>query len=190
MSNIQKCPGCGLYFDVSISERCPNCNPAAQPVGRTVPLGVSQSAEHSGADDIGRTVPVAPMGGSGRTVAIIHETLGINPVVAWLVCVDGKEKGRDYRILDGNNKIGRSNKMDICISGDDTVSREDEAIVTYASAVKKYYIIAGTGGNVVYVNGDPLLVSQSRELNAYDRIKLGKTTLMFIPMCGEKFQWE
>jgi hypothetical protein len=130
------------------------------------------------------------MESAGRTVAMIHETIGINPVVAWFVCIEGKEKGRDYRILDGNNKIGRSNKMDICILGDDTISREDEAIVTYAAAVKKYYFVAGTGGNDVYVNDEPLLLSQSRELAAYDRIRLGKTTLLFIPLCGERFQWE
>jgi hypothetical protein len=193
MSNILKCQSCGQYYDASVSEICPSCNPQAQGMNRTIPVDMSSADSRwksgEGAD-IGRTVAVAPMASAGRTVAMIHETMGINPVVAWLVCIEGKEKGRDYRILDGNNKIGRSNKMDICILGDDTISREDEAIVTYASAVKKYYIIAGTGGNVVYVNGDPLLVSQSRELNAYDKIQLGKTTLIFIPLCGEKFQWE
>jgi hypothetical protein len=192
MSNILKCQGCGQYYDASISEQCPNCNPQAQGINRTIPLNMPSDGAWSvpAGGDIGRTVAVAPMSSAGRTVAMIHETIGINPVVGWLVCVDGKEKGRDYRILDGNNKIGRSNKMDICILGDDTISREDEAIVTYASAVKKYYLIAGTGGNVVYVNGDPLLVSQSRELSAYDKIQLGKTALMFIPMCGDRFQWE
>ncbi len=193
MSNILKCQNCGQYYDASISAQCPSCNPSAQGLSRTVPLNMSSAgggwnAAPSG--DIGRTVAVAPMESAGRTVAMIHETIGINPVVAWFVCVEGKEKGRDYRILDGNNKIGRSNKMDICILGDDTISREDEAIVTYAAAVKKYYLVAGTGGNVVYVNDEPLLVSQSRELLAYDRIRLGKTTLLFIPLCGEKFQWE
>ncbi len=184
MSNILKCQSCGQYYDMSVSEICPNCNPHAQGMNRTIPVDMSSADGRWSSDagaDIGRTVAVAPMESAGRTVAMIRETFGINPVVAWLVCIDGKEKGRDYRILDGNNKIGRSNKMDICILGDDTISREDEAIVTYASAVKKYYIIAGKGGNVVYVNGDPLLVSQSRELNAYDKIQLGKTTLIFIP---------
>ncbi len=44
---------------------------------------------------------------------------------------------------------------------------------------------SGHGGNVVYVNGDPLLVSQSRELNAYDRIKLEKQRLCSFP-CAVK----
>jgi hypothetical protein len=44
------------------------------------------------------------MGGSGRTVAIIHETLGINPVVAWLVCVDGKRRAADYAFSTGTTR--------------------------------------------------------------------------------------
>ena len=35
-----------------------------------------------------------------------------DPVVEWLVCIDGPEKGRDYRIRSGNNYIGRSQDIE------------------------------------------------------------------------------
>ncbi len=49
---------------------------------------------------------------------------GIDAVVGWLVCVHGRNRGRDYRIRSENNTVGRSENMDICISGDDLISRE------------------------------------------------------------------
>ena len=53
------------------------------------------------------------------------------PVVGWLVCTDGVNKGTDYRLHQGRNFVGRSPEMDVCILGDNTVSRSSHAIVVY-----------------------------------------------------------
>ena len=66
-----------------------------------------------------------------KTVGYYHKKVGIDPVVGWLLCVDGPEKGRDYRIRSGRNSIGRAENMDICISGDSSISRERHAIIAY-----------------------------------------------------------
>lgn len=123
----------------------------------------------------------------GRTIAIVHQDMGIDPVVGWMVCVNGKEKGRDYRIHSDNNYIGRSEKMDICIRGDETISRENHAVISYDSIGIIYYFSPGEGRNIVRYNGKAIF--QTVELHAYDRVIVGKTELLFIPLCGETFEW-
>ena len=50
-----------------------------------------------------------------KTVAVHVFENGIEPVVGWLVCVNGEEKGRDYRLIRGRNRIGRDSDMDVTI---------------------------------------------------------------------------
>ena len=100
----------------------------------------------------------------------------------------GKNKGKEYRIHSDNNFVGRSEKMDICIKNDDTISRENQAILTYDSAEKMFYLSPGSGRSIVKVNGKA--VFQTTELAGFDRILLGKTEFVFLPLCGENFTWE
>src|SRR6202035_5316993 len=111
----------------------------------------------------------------------------IDPVVGWLVVVHGPEKGRDYHIRSDNNTIGRSEEMYICISGDESISRERHAVITFDPQQNAFHLCPGEGRGLVYVNGEVLLAD--RKLQAYDQIQLGKTKLIFVPFCGEKFSW-
>ncbi len=122
-----------------------------------------------------------------RTVGIFRKKIGMEPVVGWLVCTDGPDKGRDYRIISQRNFIGRSEKMDIAISGDDTISREGHAIISYNPKKNSFTIYPGESRGIVYLNDDEVV--SAIELKSYDVIELGQTKLMFIPFCGEKFQW-
>lgn len=60
-----------------------------------------------------------------KTVAVHVFENGIEPVVGWLVCVNGEEKGRDYRLIRGRNRIGRDSDMDVTIRKDQKVTREE-----------------------------------------------------------------
>lgn len=205
----------GHYYDASINSSCPYCD-SAQGEGVTVPMGFSQGASSS---DDSKTLPLgytqsapvqqaapkpvpAPVAkpamqpsfsqpvdddDDGKTVAIIHHDMGIDPVVGWLVCIDGKEKGRDYRIHTDNNFVGRSERMDICIRGDETISRENHAIVSYDSVDKIFYFSPGDGRSIVRLNDKAIF--QTAQLQAYDKLVIGKTSFLFIPLCGENFEW-
>jgi len=107
--------------------------------------------------------------------------------VGWLVCVEGADKGRDYRIRSEKNFIGRSEKMDIQISGDETISRENHAVVSFNPKNNAFKIHPGDGRGIVYLNGDD--VDTPQELKPFDTVELGQTKLMFMPFCGERFQW-
>ena len=43
------------------------------------------------------------------------------------------------------------------------------------------------GRNIVRVNGKTVMVSV--ELKAYDELTIGSTKLLFVPLCGERFNW-
>ena len=123
----------------------------------------------------------------GETVGIVKRKSGIDPVVGWLICVEGPERGRDYRIRSEKNSIGRSESMDIYISADDSLSRENHAFVVFNPKKLTFRIQAGESRGLVYLNNDE--VPTYAELTAYDMIEIGQTKLLFVPFWGEKFQW-
>lgn len=200
----------GHYYDASVHSACPYCNGSGGSE-MTMPLGMRGGAADGMADDDGKTLPLgyvkpqqqapAPQPVSagrraavvddddddGKTVAIIRQDTGIDPVVGWLVCVEGKDRGRDYRIHSDNNFVGRSDKMDICIHGDETVSRENHAVISYDSVDKTYYFSPGDGRSIVRLNDKALF--QTATLKPYDKVTIGKTRFLFIPLCGEDFDW-
>ena len=75
------------------------------------PGHAATEAEATPADDIakthGRDQPPRPGAGEGRTVGLIRKRTGLDPVVGWLVCIAGPDKGRDYRIHSERNFLGR-----------------------------------------------------------------------------------
>lgn len=109
------------------------------------------------------------------------------PVVGWLVCVEGAPRGRDFRIHSQYNYIGRARHMDICIEGDNSISAENAAILAYDDQQKIFFFAPGQGRNLVRVNGKAVL--SPVELQAYDRLTVGKSVFLFIPLCGERFDW-
>lgn len=124
----------------------------------------------------------------GRTMGIIQKTQGIDPVVGWLVCVEGADRGKDFKIRSENNFIGKLSSNDIAISGDDAVSKEKHAVISFDPQNTNFVLQSGTGRGLVYLNTQP--VYTPTELAAFDKIKLGQTVLIFVPLCGEQFKWE
>lgn len=121
-------------------------------------------------------------------MAVIKKDIGIDPAVGFLVCVDGPQKGRDFRLTSGRNFIGRGNEMDVALSEDDTVSRENHATVSYDAKNNSFNVAPGQGRGITYLNEEE--VANARPLNAYDKIEVGKTVLVFLPLCGDAFKWE
>lgn len=76
--------------------------------------------------------------------------------------------------------------MDVVLRSDDSISGEDHAKLLYDLSSNRYFLWHDKGRNLTYVNGQMV---DRQELHAYDKIQLGQTHLLFIPFCGEKFQW-
>jgi FHA domain len=132
----------------------------------------------------------SPAGGgtAGVTVGIFQKQTGIDPVVGWLVCIKGTNKGRDYRLHSDLNKLGRAPNMDVCIEGDDTISRENHCQIAFSSRHKTFSIIPGDGRNLIYLNDQAVL--QATSLKAYDLLDLGESSFLFMPFCSDRFNWE
>jgi hypothetical protein len=125
-----------------------------------------------------------------KTVGYLEEKLGgVDPVVGWLVSINGKSKGKDYKLLGRVNTIGRSKKMDICLEDDKTVSDENHARISYSDRNNRFTINIAEGKNLFYVNGEEIL--EATQLNAFDVIEFSdESTLIFVPLCGDRFIWQ
>lgn len=175
----------GHYYDAMQHSSCPTCGVP----GLEAALAREQSAPAEPAAMAtqvrGQTGAVADV---GVTVAMVRKKIGIDPVVGWLVCIRGPEKGRDYRVRSERNGIGRGADMAICINGDEAISRENHAYISFNPRKGSFRIAPGDGRGMTYLNGEEVDVPMP--LQAYDRIELGQTLLLFVPLCGEKFSWE
>ncbi len=110
------------------------------------------------------------------------------PVVGWLVIVDGPGRGQSVSLGYGMNSIGRGNDERVSLDfGDEQISRNSHAMLTYDGKNKKFYIQHGGGINLTYVGESPVL--QVQELNGREIISIGGTKLCFIPFCGQDFDW-
>lgn len=123
-----------------------------------------------------------------HTVGIMKKKMGLEPVVGWLVCVDGKDKGKDYKLWGRINTIGSSEKMDVCIKGDPSISREDHARLGYEPKHSSYHLIPAASKNPIYLNEQ--VVYTPMQLSAYDVLEFGETKLIFVPLCSSRFNWE
>ena len=117
----------------------------------------------------------------------MKKKIGIDPAVGFLICIEGPHRGTDFRLVSGRNFIGRAAAMDVSLPDDDTVSRESHALVTYDAKHNAFSLSPGQGRGITYCNDEQ--VEMVRPLKAYDIIEVGKSRLLFLPLCSQQFQW-
>ena len=157
--------------------------PVIEPERDSVPVPAPASAQPPRPAFFPSSAP-----GDGRThILYTGETSQIEPVGGWLVCVLGSQQGLSFPLSGGRNRIGRSADMDVCLSSDPEVSRNMHCILTFDPASEAFYLQAGDGRGLTYLNGTLLLTPM--QLKPHDLIRVGATTLLFVPLCGESFHW-
>lgn len=162
------------------------------------PQPVPQSVTEEEPKDVGEPTPVVFPSSNVTAVVepqpvpqsvIVEEDPNedFDPVVGWLVCIDGPAKGRDYRIHSQNNYIGRAKNMDICLESDSAVGFEHAAVLVYDDLEKIFYFGPDKGRNIVRLNKRAAV--NVVEIKAMDQLTIGKSTFVFVPLCGEGFDW-
>ena len=136
-------------------------------------------------------MPQTPM--MNNALPALHQTPEIPgmPVTGWLVCICGEAKGKSYNIVSGLNYVGRRKDMDICIEGDISISRYRHAVVEYSEERKEFLLRLGESKEKIYITRDrqKRILEGTIKLETYDVITLGRTELMFVPFCGDRFTW-
>jgi hypothetical protein len=130
----------------------------------------------------------APALAPARTTFVRGADMQSDPVAGWLVVVKGPGRGCFQPVFPGMNSIGRDANQRISLSyGDDTISRQEHAFITYDDEQRRFYIQHGGKANLIRVGDQPVLVPT--ELKPNDLIRIGKSTLRFVPLCGSDFSW-
>jgi hypothetical protein len=133
-------------------------------------------------------IPGGPKPGATRRVGMEAPGTGkIDPVVGWLVCLEGPDRGRDFRLHAEKNFIGRSNAMDVCIPNDDAISREKHGVVIFDPKKQIFWVLPGDASGLVYLNGE--IVHSPKQLIRGDTLEVGQSKLVLIPFCGDKYSW-
>ncbi len=176
----------GHIYDSTIYANCPYCNSNQHRIDFGDLGGVP-------IDDYGHTKPLyeevneLSIEESGTTTSIFEMQNELDPVTGWIVCIEGPDKGKDYKIYARNNSIGRNAQMDIALAGDTTISRENHAVITYDSRANEFAFFGVNNKNIIYINGKR--VGGEVILKPYDVIELGKSKMIFVPLCSDLFTW-
>ena len=136
MSNLTRCQNGHMFSTRRYGTICPYCN---------VETATRERRE------------------TGQTDTELEESLFLqeeHPVCGWIVCVAGPRKGKDYKVREGKNFVGRADDMDIQILGDNKISRRNHCVIVYDAKQN----------NMVILPGD--------------------SKFLFIPFCGEHYRWE
>ncbi len=117
-----------------------------------------------------------------------HGQSDIMPVTGWLVVIDGPGRGTGCQLITGPNKIGRDAENEVALDfGDETISRKEHARITYDDQSRIFYLQHRDGRNLTRINGEPAL--SPIKLSSGDNIVIGDSTLRFVPLCCEDFDW-
>lgn len=125
---------------------------------------------------------------SAKKSAEKEKSKNIDPVVGWLVCVEGAHFGESFNISAGMNSMGRNDSNRIVLSMDSSVSREKHAFITYEPRKRRFFVKPGDSSGLTYVNDE--YITESIVIKAMDIIELGNSKFVLIPLCGENFSWE
>jgi len=128
------------------------------------------------------------------------DTSTSDPVVGWVVAVEGPVKGANYTLKWGINSVGRESNDCHVFLQDETISREAYASIFYDHMSNSFYLlpIQNPRLRMVVLTKHPRLdpdpqwkpLLEKIELQPFHMMKIGKTELMFVPFCGEDFKWE
>lgn len=110
------------------------------------------------------------------------------PTVGWLVCTQEPWLGRDFRLHGGYNLLGSGPRADVCIFWDKELTPEGDAILCYDEELRLFSFGPRGRGLPVRVNGK--MTMDAVVLSPGDRLTVGSTSLLFVPLCGKDFHWE
>jgi FHA domain len=159
--------------------------PTGTIIGRTRLMGSHGQSPQGGG--VQGATPTMKMG-QPKTQYIHSQGIDSDPVAGWVVVVKGPGRGNYCPVFVGMNSIGRDAGQRVSLTfGDDSISREEHAFITYDEEQRCFYLQHGGKSNLVRLGAHPVL--SPTEIKPNDLIRIGRTTLLFVPCCGPDFSW-
>lgn len=202
--NLTRCAQ-GHFYDADKDNTCPHCA-AGNGDEMTVPIKkapeedgptrpINTSAVTGATNDLGTeiknlqtSVSASAVNDDAKTISYSQAKIGMEPVVGWLVGIEGEHMGEDFRLTSGKNFIGRSSSMDVSLTKDKSVSRDKHAIVLYEPKTHMFLVSPGESRELCYLNGSVVLAAQEMKRN--DVLTVGDSRLMLFPCCDAAFNWD
>lgn len=175
----------GHFYDDIKHNRCPYCNKNdrdtdfEKTISKAVNLGEHIShmqltqmySDNCG--DMDKTIGITSLGNGNRLVT------------GWLVVKEGKSRGKSFPLYIGKNTIGRSMKMDVALTDEEEVSRNNHFSVVFENKECVFYIVEGTAP--VMINNK--ILKGYMKLREGDVISVSNVKLVFVPYCKKGRQW-
>ena len=147
-----------------------------------------RAARHGRTDKVGTPGRAKGAARPGPATSAPRAETETDPVAGWVVVVKGQGRGDFRPIYAGMNSVGRDASQRISLNfGDESISREEHAFITYDEEQRCFYLQHGGKPNIIRLGTTPVLTPM--ELKPYELIRIGRTTLRFIPSCGPHFSW-
>ena len=108
-----------------------------------------------------------------QMISIPEEQL-FKPCVGWVVIWEGPLKGKDFRLVEGRNTIGKRADMNVVLTDPDV--EPEHAHIVFTRNQQYFLSDAGTSSGT-YVNGERLM--ETLQIVDNDIIRVGKTVLRF-----------
>ncbi|MBZ5727030.1 MAG: FHA domain-containing protein [Acidobacteriia bacterium] len=161
---MQRCSN-GHEFNSDFGPECPVCMPAdlrpgAAPVKRTV---VDQSPSQ------------LPPTQATSAPTVVVAGAGSKRIVGWVVVERGPQRDKDFRLYEGQNRVGRDANSHIVLS--DPLAGGAHAVINYDGT--RFEIIDLASKNGTFLNEKSTTVTRE-ELKNGDVIRIGDTSLQFI----------
>ena len=203
---LQQCKQ-GHVFNTDHYKSCPYCNGSS---GQSIDFGSFAAQPTFESGDLGEvTVPGSNFVNNRNNVTEIsqrsfaastnHDSektqwvdyapkkITVEPVVGWLVCIEGSDMGKDFRLAPRANTIGRDSKMDVSLTEDPAVSRINNAFLLYDTLNNLFLLKPAETATNIYLNNQ--LLAQPMQLKAFDKFRIGNSMMVFVPLCCDAFQW-
>lgn len=181
----------GHYYDNEKYDQCPHCaeksprGTEARSEGVTVALDRMETEEYAAYYVKQHAASQKVEMDEQRTVALGNK--GREFVCGWLVCTRGVERGQDYRVYTGYNRIGRDYGNEIVIQGDLQITRKGHCMVVYEERKNGFYLVPQSG-NLAYLNDH--LLEKPESLVDGDKITVGESEFEFVAFCRGGRKWE
>lgn len=207
--NLTKCAN-NHFYDADRYPSCPHCNgaSAASALGQTETVDINLVDKTVGIDDVpsnntdnassaksleetlkSATTTSALVDDEQKTISAysMGKTVQFAPVVGWLVCVEGNHKGEDFRLITGRNFVGRSESMEVCLSGDVSISRDRHLIIVFEPKTNTFLVQPGESKELSYLNDEVIL--QTKEIKTGDLLAMGNSKFVFVSFCTSEMNW-